>query len=68
MFAYGALSVGLAIHLAAAGLSEEAIGLLFSLTLAGDTLVSLFLTTRADRHGRQRHQPCGPILGYNSRV
>ena len=54
MFAYGLLSVVLVLHLAAAGLSESQIGLLLTLTLLGDTAISLFITTRADRIGRRR--------------
>jgi MFS family permease len=54
MFAYGFLSVVLALYLAASGLSEAQIGILFSLTLAGDAALSLWLTTRADRIGRRR--------------
>jgi MFS family permease len=53
MFAYGLLAVVLALYLRSLGLSNEAIGVLFTLTMAGDTLVSLFLTTRADRFGRK---------------
>jgi MFS family permease len=54
MFGYGSLAVILALYLAAAGYDGGAIGLLLSLTLVGDTLVSLWLTTRADRLGRRR--------------
>ena len=54
LFAYGGLSVVLALHLAEAGLSAEAVGLLFTLTLAGDAGVSLWITTAADRIGRRR--------------
>lgn len=54
LFAYGFLSVVLALYLAAAGLSPGAIGALLALTLAGDTMVSLWLTTSADRFGRRR--------------
>jgi MFS family permease len=53
LFAYGLVSVVLVLHLAAAGLSESRIGLLLTLTLLGDTAVSLALTTRADRAGRR---------------
>ena len=54
LFAYGSLSVVLVFYLVAVGLSEAQAGLLLTLTLAGDTLVSLFLTTQADRLGRRR--------------
>ncbi len=62
LFAYGLLSVVLVLHLAAAGLSEARIGLLLSLTLAGDTVVSLLITTRADRVGRRRMLALGAGL------
>ena len=53
LFCYGFLSVVLALYLAAAGLDEKQIGLLFSLTLAGDAGITLWLTTSADRLGRR---------------
>jgi MFS family permease len=62
LFGFGLLSVTLALHLGAAGLSEARIGLLFSLTLAGDTAISLLLTTRADRAGRRRTLRVGAAL------
>ena len=54
LFAYGFLSVVLALYLVEAGLSEAQAGALLTLTLLGDTLISLWLTTRADRLGRKR--------------
>jgi len=54
LFAYGFLSVVLVLYLAQAGLNEASIGLLLTLTLIGDTAISLWLTTRADRFGRRR--------------
>ncbi|HQT95464.1 MAG TPA: MFS transporter [Thermoanaerobaculaceae bacterium] len=54
LFAYGFLSVVLVLYLVEAGLSEARIGLLLTLTLLGDTAVSLWLTTTADRFGRKR--------------
>ena len=54
LFAYGFLSVVLALYLAEAGLSEGQIGLLLTLTLVGDAGISLWLTTNADRLGRRR--------------
>jgi MFS family permease len=54
LFAYGALSVVLALYLSDAGLTETQIGLLFTLTLAGDAGISLWITTTADRIGRKR--------------
>ena len=54
LFAYGFLSVVLALYLSAAGLDERQIGLLLTLTLLGDTVISLWITTHADRIGRKR--------------
>jgi len=54
MFGYGFLSVVLALYLAQRGLSEAEIGLLLTLTLAGDAAVTLWITTSADRMGRRR--------------
>ena len=53
LFAYGFLSVVLALYLSRLGLSEFQIGLLLTLTLVGDTAISLWITTRADRAGRR---------------
>ena len=62
LFAYGFLSVILALYLAQVGLSEAQIGLLLSLTLVGDTIISLWITTRADRLGRRRMLRLGAVL------
>ncbi len=62
LFAYGLLSVVLALYLAEIGLSETQIGLLLSLTLAGDVVVSLSLTAVADRIGRRRVLKVGAAL------
>src|SRR6476659_5162710 len=62
MFAYGLLSVVLVLYLVEVGLKEWEIGLLLSLTLAGDTAISLWLTTTADRLGRRRTLIIGAVL------
>jgi MFS family permease len=62
LFAYGALAVVLVIYLTGLGLSEPQTGLLLTLTLAGDTVISLWLTTRADRFGRRRTLLIGAVL------
>ena len=62
LFAYGSLSVILALYLSAVGLTVPQIGLLLTLTLVGDTAVSLWLTTRADRFGRRRTLMIGAVL------
>jgi MFS family permease len=62
LFAYGSLSVILVFYLVSLGLSEAQIGLLLTLTLAGDLVISLLLTTRADRLGRRRMLVVGSVL------
>src|SRR5258706_2602434 len=62
LFAYGSLSVVLVFYLISLGLSESQTGMLLTLTLVGDTVVSLFLTTRADRIGRRRMLIVGALL------
>jgi MFS family permease len=62
LFAYGFLSVILVLYLAEAGLSQPAIGLLLTMTLLGDTGISLWITTRADRVGRKRMLLAGAAL------
>jgi MFS family permease len=62
LFAYGFLSVVLALYLASAGLVEAQIGLLLTLTLLGDTAISLWITTHADRLGRRRMLLVGAAL------
>ncbi|HVN82081.1 MAG TPA: MFS transporter [Terriglobia bacterium] len=53
LFAYGLLSIVLALYLAQIGLTDQRIGLLLSLTLAGDVAISLWITTVADHIGRR---------------
>ena len=62
MFGYGALGVILVLYLAEAGLDAGSIGLLLTLTLAGDTVISLLLTTHADQIGRRRTLIIGALL------
>src|SRR6476646_8710478 len=61
-FSYGLISLALVLYLAAVGLPAAQIGLLLALTLAGDAVVSLWLTTHADRVGRRRVLIIGAIL------
>ena len=62
LFAYGALSVVLVLYLTALGMGTAQIGVLLALTLLGDTVVSLWLSTRADRIGRRRVLMIGAAL------
>ncbi len=62
LFCYGFLSVVLALYLIQVGLSEKVVGVIFSLTLAGDAGISLWLTTSADRFGRKQTLIAGALL------
>jgi MFS family permease len=62
MFGYGLLSVVLVLYLVEVGLTDWEVGLLLTLTLVGDTAVSLYLTTTADRLGRRRTLIVGAVL------
>jgi len=62
LFSYGSLSVVLVFYLTALGLSEVQTGLLLTLTLLGDTVISLSITTQADRIGRRRMLIAGSAL------
>lgn len=62
LFAYGSLSIILVFYLIGLGLTEAQSGLVLTLTLAGDVVISLLLTTQADRIGRRRMLVIGAIL------
>jgi MFS family permease len=62
LFGYGLISVVLVLYLDELGLSDTKIGALLTLTLVGDTVVSLWITTRADRHGRRKMLIVGALL------
>jgi len=62
LFAYGGLSVVLVLYLVSLGLTESNVGLLLTSTLLGDTLISLYLTTQADRIARRRMLIVGAVL------
>lgn len=62
LFGYGLVSIVLVLYLSALGLSAGRIGALLSLTLVGDTVVSLWLSTAADRLGRRRVLVAGALL------
>ncbi len=62
LFAYGFLSVVLALYLAELGFDPAQICVLFTLALIGDAVISLWLTTSADRISRQRMLIVGAAL------
>ena len=62
LFAYGSLAVVLVLYLSQIGVSQAKIGMLLTLALLGDILVSLWITTIADRVGRKRMLVAGAAL------
>lgn len=62
LFAYGIIGIILVLYLASTGLSDVRIGLLLTLTFLGDAVISLILSTRADRWGRRRVLVAGAVL------
>jgi len=61
LFAYGMLSVILALYLVEVA-GEQQVGTVLSLTLLGDAAISLWITTTADRLGRRRMLVVGAAL------
>ncbi|KAI9711275.1 MAG: para-aminobenzoate synthase, (PABA) [Bogoriella megaspora] len=62
MFAYGSTTLIFAIYFSALGYSDAKIGLFMTLTLIGDMLISLALTSYADSIGRRRTLLLGACL------
>jgi MFS family permease len=62
LFAYGFLAVVLVLYLREVGLSNGQVGVLLTLILLGDTAISLWITTAADRLGRRRMLLAGSVL------
>lgn len=62
LFGYGLISIVLVLYLAELGVSASRIGLLLTLTLVGDTAVSLWISARADRAGRRQMLVAGALL------
>ena len=62
MVAFGLLSVILALYLAALGFTDQQIGLLFTGTLIGDAILSLWIASVADRIGRRLMLLIGTLL------
>jgi predicted MFS family arabinose efflux permease len=62
MFSFGAISVVFFDALLKKGIQEMQIGLLQSLIAIGDIIISLILTTRADKIGRKRTLILSAIL------
>jgi len=61
-FAYGFLSVVLGLYLDAIGLTTTAIGWIFAAALAGGAVMTIVITTVADRFGRKTLLILGAVL------
>lgn len=68
MFCYGFLSIILVLYLIETGLTENQIGVLFTFTLTGDAVISLWLTTHADRFGRKKTLIIGALLMFGAGI
>ncbi|KAK9450770.1 major facilitator superfamily domain-containing protein [Limtongia smithiae] len=62
MFAYGQVTIILALFFSALGIRDDKIGLLMTCTLLGDVVISFILTLVADKVGRRRVLGIGAIL------
>jgi MFS family permease len=62
LFAYGGSTLILASYLSALGHSAQLIGLFMTLTLAGDVVISFFLTLFADHLGRKATLALGSLM------
>lgn len=68
LFAYGGSTLILASYLSSLDISDEHIGLFMTLTLAGDVIISFFLTLFADAMGRKAVLALGSALMAGSGV
>lgn len=68
MFSFGFLAVILVLYLQELGISTKNVGVLFSCTLAGDAVLSLLLTSVADRFGRRRSLILGSIVSLTTSI
>ena len=68
LFAYGGSTLILVAYLAALGIPDTKIGLFMTLTLAGDVVISFFLTLVADGLGRKTTLALGAALMAGSGV
>ena len=62
LFSFGFLDVMLDIYLSKLNFTDSDIGLMFTLTLVGDAIMSIFLTSIADRFGRKQTLIIGSAL------
>lgn len=68
LLAYGSTSLVLVLYLSSLHVSEKRIGLLQTITLLGDVIISLILTIIADRIGRRNMLAFGSLLMTTSGI
>ena len=68
LFGYGFLALVLVLYLEAAGLTAAQTGIVLSLTLAGDAVLSVLLSAYADRIGRRRTLIIGALLMFGAGI
>ena len=68
LFGYGFLALVLVLYLEASGLTATQGGIVLSLTLAGDAVLSVLLAAYADRIGRRRTLMIGALLMFAAGV
>lgn len=68
MYSYGILGVMLTLYLAELKYTNFEIGTIFTLTLFGDSMISLVLTTHADRYGRRKSLLVGSVIAVITSV
>lgn len=64
LFSYGSLAVPLLMYLQEIGLNEHRIGLLLTLIMVGDLVITMLLSGYADRLGRRNTLAIGAMLKF----
>jgi MFS family permease len=68
MFSFGFLAVILVVYLVELGIPASSIGLMLTLTLLGDAVISIFMTSHADKWGRRLTLLAGSALAIITSV
>ncbi|KAK9476358.1 major facilitator superfamily domain-containing protein [Lipomyces japonicus] len=68
MFAYGQVTIILALFFSVLGVSADRTGLFMTCTLLGDVIISFVLTLVADKLGRRRILAAGALLMFSSGI
>lgn len=68
MYSYGVLGVVLVLYLSELQYTGREIGAIFTFTLFGDSIISLLLTTHADKYGRRNCLLAGSIVAIMTSI